>query len=424
MNDVLKYYSKNNLLTNRKLKEVASLYELDSKKLLEKYNDAFIALVKSAMKNSAFYKKLYREYGISIRDIKDLSDITKLPVLTKNDVKNHVNDIYHGSKLLKSVGYTSGTTGSPLTIFRSPLNVVTEQAYVRHYRSMHGYKLGQPLLAIRGMLDRNTTHKFNKKSNILYISSPNINAGTIEFYHGLIKEFAPVAVEAFPSYLHHLCTEMKKKGLSCHIPNAFTSSETLYGFQRESIEAFLGTKIHDWYGNAERTILLAQNKQDNYYPLPLYSINEFGKDEIITTALNNIQFPFIRYKVEDKIVVEGGDMMQNIVSPKIVSIEGRASETIDLKDGSIVGCIDHAFKGVSNLDAAQVHQYSVDKPLDIILVVTPAFGEPDLNIIRTKMTNMVGKDMHFTFRYGKYEDLTFSGNNKFKLLVKHNKPGV
>jgi phenylacetate-CoA ligase len=320
---------------------------------------------------------------------------------------------------LKSVGYTSGTTGSPLTIFRSPLNVVTEQAYLRHYRSMHGYKLGQPLLAIRGMLDRNTTHKFNKKSNILYISSPNINAGTIEFYHGLIKEFAPVAVEAFPSYLHHITTEMEKKGLACHIPNAFTSSETLYGFQRESIEAFLGTKIHDWYGNAERTILLAQNKYDEYYPLPLYSINEFGKEEIITTALNNIQFPFIRYKVEDKIAVEGNDLLSNIVAPKILAIEGRASETIDLKDGSIVGCIDHAFKGVSHLECAQVHQYDVQDPLQVQLVVTPSFGEDDLNIIKTKMRNMLGSDTVVNFTYCKREDLTFSASNKFKLLVKH-----
>jgi phenylacetate-CoA ligase len=424
MNDVLKYYSKNNLLTNRKLKEVAALYELDKNKLLEKYNDAFVALVKSAMKNSAFYKKLYREHGIGIKDIKDLSDIRRLPVLTKNDIKNHVEDIYHGSKLFKSVGYTSGTTGSPMTIFRSPLNVVTEQAYLRHYRSIHGYKLGEPLLAIRGMLDRNTTHKFNKKSNILYISSPNINAGTIDFYYGLIKEFAPTAIEAFPSYLHHFCKELEKKDLHCHIPNAFTSSETLYGFQRESIETFLQTKIHDWYGNAERTILLAQDKNDSYYPLPLYSINEFGKDEIITTALNNIHFPFIRYKVEDRIAVEGDDLLENIVAPKILQIEGRSSETIDLKDGSIVGCIDHAFKGVNFLECAQVHQYGTDRPLEVKLVVDPKFGPDDLNIIATKMTNMIGKDMPFNFSYCTREDLTYSARNKFKLLVKHSKQGA
>jgi phenylacetate-CoA ligase len=419
MNDLFKYYAKNNLLTTQKLKEVTQLYELNDQQLLEKYNNTFLKIFRGAYKNSEFYKNLYQEHGIQVNDIKELSDIKKLPIIEKPAVRANIDKIYFGSNLIKSIGYTSGTTGTPLNIYRTPSNVVSEQAYLRHYRYSHGYRLGEPLLSIRGMLDKNTTHKFYKQANILYISSHNINAGTIDFYFKLIKDFAPMAVEAFPSLLYKICHEMQLKGYRISIPNAFTSSETLYGFQREMIEPFLQTKIHDWYGNGERTICLVQDAANRYHPLPLYSINEFDNDQIITTGLTNKNFPLIRYRVDDIIKVNGNDFYKNITSPDILEIQGRAGDNIDLKDGSSVPCIDHAFKGVNHLEMAQVHQYGTARPLEIKLVVTPAFGEQDLNIIRTKFSNMVGKDTQYMVTYCKAEDLTYSPNQKYKLVIKH-----
>ncbi|MEI2749891.1 MAG: hypothetical protein V9E88_14165 [Ferruginibacter sp.] len=306
-----------------------------------------------------------------------------------------------------------------LTVYRTPVNIATEQAYIRHYRQMQGFRAGQPLLSIRGVLGKNTTHEFYKRANILYISSPNINSGTIEEYYKMIRDFGPVAIEAFPSYLYKLCIELEKKGLQLEIPNAFTSSETLYEFQREKVEGYLKTNIHDWYGNVERSIGLAQDTNGKYYPLPLYSINEFEKDRVITTALINKNFPLIRYAVEDRITIKSHDFLKNLVSPDIVQIEGRAGDNLDLKDGSVVGCIDHAFKGVNNLEMAQVHQYNVEKPIEIKLVTSPAFGQDDENQLKANFIRMVGENMQLMFTYCSREDLTYSANQKYKLIIKH-----
>ncbi len=418
MNEFVKYYSKNNLFTTRKIKEIAQLNKLDYGKLLNGYNDAFISLFKKAYKNSEFYNKLYKKHGIGISDIRDLTDIVKLPIIDRHSIKHEVNNIYHGLDFLKVKGLTSGTSGAPLTVYRTPFNIAAEQAYVRQYRSQYGYKFGQPLLSIRGVLGRNTTYEFYKKANILYISSPNVNPGTIEFYHKMIKDFAPVAIEAFPSYLYKIVLELEKKNLSLNIPNAFTSSETLYGFQRDKVEPYLQTKIHDWYGNVERTIGIAQNAEGEYKPLPLYSINEFQQDKVITTGLINRTFPLIRYAVDDKLIVDGSDFLENIVSPKILRIEGRAGDTVDLKDGSAVGCMDHSFKGVSNLETAQIHQYAGKDTLQVKLVVTSAWSKADEEQLRSNMGRMIG-EMPIEFKLVKREDLTYSANQKYKLIIKH-----
>ncbi len=419
MNELVKYYSKNNLITTRKYKEISHLYELDDAQLLSRYNDAFVATFRRAYNNSDFYKKFYREHGISISDVRDLTDITKLPIIDRHIIKHQVNNIYNGFDFMKVKGLTSGTSGVPLTVYRTPVNIATEQAYIRHYRQMHGFRAGQPLLSIRGILGKNTQYEYYKRANILYISSPNINESTIDFYYNMIKEFGPVAIEAFPSYLFKLYIELEKKGLTLEIPNAFTSSETLYDFQREKIEPFFQTRIHDWYGNVERSIGIAQDVNNKYYPLPLYSINEFQKEKVITTALINKNFPLIRYVVEDRITLGSTDFLKNLVSPEIIQIEGRAGDNLDLKDGSVVGCIDHAFKGVNNLECAQVHQYNVEKPIEVKLVVTPDFGRDDENQLKSNMIRMIGENMQLFFTYCKREDLTYSANQKYKLIIKH-----
>lgn len=420
MNEFVKYYSKNNLLTNRKVREINQLSQLDNAALLSRYNDAFVAMFKRAFKYSDFYKNFYKQHGIGINDIKDLTDIVKLPIIDRALIKNEVNNIYHGFDFLKVKGLTSGTSGSPLTVYRTPFNIATEQAYVRQYRSKYGYKTGQPLLSIRGFLGKNSAYEFYKKANILYISSPNINPGTIDFYHKLIKDFAPAAVEAFPSYLYKLSLELEKKYLKISIPNAFTSSEILYGFQRDMIEPYLNTKIHDWYGNVERTIGIAQDENYEYKPLLLYSINEFQQDKVITTGLINRTFPLIRYVVEDKIIVEGNNFLENITDPKILRIEGRAGDTVELMDGSVVGCMDHAFKGVGHLETAQIHQYLQDRnrPLEIKLVVTSSFKPTDEQQLQENLRRMIG-EQPLEFVYCTREDLTYSANQKYKLIIKH-----
>lgn len=420
MNEFVKYYTKNNLLTNRKIREVRQWSKLDRTQLLSKYNEAFLEMFRRAYKYSEFYKNLYREHGIRVSDIKDLTDITKLPTIDRNLIKHDVNKIYNGFDFLKVKGLTSGTSGTPLTVYRTPFNIAAEQGYIRHYRSQFGYTFGQPLLSIRGVLGKAVTHEYFKKANILYISSPNINPGTIEFYHKLIKEFKPVAIEAFPSYLYKIVLELEKKNLQLTIPNAFTSSETLYGFQREKIEPYLGTKIHDWYGNVERTIGIAQDANDVYTPLPLYSINEFQQDKVITTGLINRSFPLIRYAVDDKLIVEGNDLIENILAPKIMRIEGRAGDTVELRDGSVVGCMDHSFKGIPHLETAQIHQYINDKerPLEIKLVTTAGWNNDNEMQLRANLQRMIG-DMPVEFKLVTREDLTYSANQKYKLIIKH-----
>ena len=190
-------------------------------------------------------------------------------------------------------------------------------------------------------------------------------------------------------------------------------------FKREKIEPFLNTTIHDWYGNAERAILLAQNPKMEYYPLPLYSINEFNEKDIVTTSLTNYHFPLIRYKVDDIIKLKSAGFENNLLHPQIESISGRASDNLFLTDGSVVGCIDHAFKGVKHIEMAQVHQYENTDPIDIKIIVNQKFSKSDEDQLRANFIRMVGTETPFFFTYSKKEDMVIPKNGKYQLIIKN-----
>jgi len=419
VNALIQHIARNNIITTRRMNQIRFWESLTDDALLAIYNEAFLKLFRHAIRNSPFYKKLYTlHYGILETDVKSIEDIDKLPVIDRQFVRHDIDKIETGRHLFRTRGLTSGTSGTPLQVYRYPTDICFEQAYVRYYRSMHGYQLGQPLLSIRGTLGKNETYRLNKASNILYISSPNINEKTIEQYHKMIRAFAPVAVEAYPSYLHKLAIELENKGLDLSIPNAFTSSETLLDYQRQKASAVLQTQIHDWYGNAERTVLLAQHQTGLFKPIPLYSIMEYGQDGIISTGLINHRFPLIRYRVDDRLSMENGSFQSNLIAPVIYSIDGRSSDVLSLKDGSVVGCVDQAFKGIANLNMAQVHQYSENEPILIKLVVMPSYTKEDEDQLRKNFIRMVGADTELQFIYTQPASLLISASGKYNLIIR------
>ena len=97
-----------------KKSEKWSLDELENyqlKKLKEILNIAY--------NNSSFYKSKFDELHINIFEINKLSDIKKIPILTKKELIGFSNEIHTNLKFKKSfLATTSGTSGQSLKFLR------------------------------------------------------------------------------------------------------------------------------------------------------------------------------------------------------------------------------------------------------------------------------------------------------------------
>ena len=226
-----------------------------------------VDLVNKAYRKSPFYRRFYDAHQVDISKIRSLEDIQRLPSITSEHIKSHADELFIGSRLNKLRAHTSGTTGSPMTLYRDYQSIMREGAYLWSHRMAFGYELGMKTVTLRGNLGKDRMESFDRSTNTLYLSSYNLSPNHAAWYYNRILAFQPYAILAYPSSLEILANYFQAMGKSLHVPLSFTSSETVYSYQRDKIEQCFRTKIVDWYGNAERTIALEQNAA-GYYDAP------------------------------------------------------------------------------------------------------------------------------------------------------------
>jgi phenylacetate-CoA ligase len=311
---------------------------------------------------------------------------------------------------MKTKGRTSGSSGTPLLVYRDYRATVLEGAYLWAQRALFGLQPGMKVVSLRGNLDRRTMRRYDRFANCLYLSSFNLREEHAEWYHRQIRRFAPHAIVAYPSSVEILANLFQAKGLALSVPYVFTSSEQVYAHQRSKVEATFGTRIVDWYGNAERTIALEQRADGNYYVLPLYSVNEYRTDHVLTTGLTTTSFPLIRYRVDDVVIphLNRNDQIQ--------AIQGRHDDVLRLPDGTRVGRIGAVFLNVDGLELAQIRQPSVEG-VQINLVVNEAFNQQSLATVQAKFQQLVGKGLRYEIAYVSPDDIVRTTAGKFKLVI-------
>lgn len=400
---------KNNPLFWYRLRRIKSLYELDPEKLLILQNEAFIKLINYAYSHSTFYKNYYQLHGVDIQSIKDITDVIKLPIVTKQQVKENADNILIGMKSFQKVAHTSGTSGSPLKVYRSYSSVIEEEAYLWRHREKFGHKIGSKSIALRADLHRDTFRAFDPFSNTKFLSSYRLSEKTVEDYYEEIASFKPNAIYAFPSSVEILANFLLERNKCLDVPLIFTSSETLYEFQREKIQKIFNARIVDWYGNAERTIALEENQEGTYDDLKLYSVNEYKDDHVITTNLFNFSFPLIRYHVHDVFITDNN-------TGKVCQIIGRVDDAIELPDGTKVVRLGVVFKGIDEINFAQIIQNN-RRELQINVVPNKLFNENAKHKILKKIKLFVGYQLDIKISIVDESQIIKTDRGKYKLVI-------
>ena len=416
LKETVKYMLRSYPVIKKYVDEVEELYAMTPMELKARNDKKFINLFQLAYTKSPFYHKLYTEAGIKIDDIQSIEDIVKLPIVTKDMIRGNSDSLLTCGKSFLISNHTSGTTGTPLTVYESWPALWREQAYFVSYRKRCGFNYGEPLVSLRGVLCGKEKSLRVGISNTLFLSSYNINDGTANLYFKEITKHKAKAIEGYPSSLYNLALIFRDKGLECNIPIAFTSSESLFDYQRALIENVFHCQLFDHYGTTERTIRLEEDfNHDGYFEDPGYGIEEYHDGYIISTSLINDAFPLIRYKQYDIIKLK--EDKESLSSRNFIkSIEGRTEDYVVCKDGTRLKRFGFVVKDVENLDISQIVQFEKGK-VEIRLVSKNIV--PD-NILRTIKNNMEERcgvgNMDVTVKQVDETGIEYTKKNKFKYI--------
>ena len=422
-----KYYEYYSDLDRTQWYDEDQLKSLQEEKLRKLINHAFTYV--------PGYRRWYQELNLTVNDICTIVDLKRLPVLEKSKVQENLDDFrsehYHNPKLIERF-QSSGTTGKAIDVFVSKDCLQLEKAFTWLHRSWGNIKLGDksatfvgfPVVPVR--IKRPPYWVYDQSENRLIFSLQHMSKTTLPDYAQKLTEFKPEFITGYPTaiYLMSLFL-MDNRQYPVHPRAVFTASETLLPHQRQVIESAFGCQIFDWYGAVELIANIVQCESRNYHIKAEYGVVEIlnadgsptpaGQvGELYCTGLNNLAMPFIRYRVGDTAIPKEGKCSCGRGGCLVECITGRTEDIIITPDGHYISRLDFVFKGLFNVEEAQLIQEDRHH-LRVRVVQQPRYSEQDTSKILSNLRERVGDEILIDIE--RVDQIPRTCNGKFRYVI-------
>ena len=301
----MSYYSKDIECAPR-----SEIRKLQSERLVEQ--------VRYVWDNVPYYRHKMEEKGVTPSDIRGIEDISKLPFLKKDDLRDSYPDGLRGApkKDIVRIHSTSGTTGKRVVAYytREDLELwdicvaralcaadITDEDVVQ---VCYGYGLFTGGLGLHGGAEK-------LGCMVLPMSS-----GSTDRQLQFMEDLGSTVLCCTPSYAAYLAESIEERGLKnrIHLRRGIFGAEAWSEDMRASIESSLGIKAHDIYGLTELSgpgvayECDAQSgmhiNEDHFYaeiinPDTGETLPMGSKGELVITSLTKKGFPLLRYRTRD-----------------------------------------------------------------------------------------------------------------------------
>ena len=308
---------------------------LDQLTIKEKRKALLSKLLKHCNQKSKFYRKRFLENNIDPNSNDPFKELSKLPVLTKEEVFNNYEDIKCNTNSTNLSFTTSGSTGQPLKSYTSPNQWIVEQAVIWRSWKRAKYKFRDKIAIFRSYSpeENDPLIKFDLLRNWKYYSIYHLDEKNLKKFSDDLKKWKPKFLRGYPSSLYLLAKFLENEQFDLSIKGIFTASEQLHPEQRNLIEKVFSTKVFDHYGQAETTVMFHDCEYGRMHEDWEYGFSELNKQkngtyELVGTNLHNYAFPLLRYQTGDIVAKHSNVCKCGRNSMVLDSINGRASDFI------------------------------------------------------------------------------------------------
>ncbi|KHO46582.1 MAG: phenylacetate-CoA ligase [archaeon GW2011_AR3] len=393
---------------------------LDKKELEKVQEVKLFNLLKHAYKNVPYYTHLFDKLGIKPQNIKKKEDLQKLPILTKELIRENFQDLLARNRKPNSyqLDHTGGSTGKVLDFYRDLKSREYALAINRRFWRWAGYDIGTKILRIWGSpsdinkYDNIRTRLHFKLTNSMILNSFEMGETQLGEYAEKFQEFRPKIVHGYANAVYLFAQYIDKNKLAFNKPKSvITTSEKLYPYQRKLIERVFGCKVFEEYGCREMDLIAHEcESHDGMHVANEKYILEFMYDgnhktsprigSIILTDLENYAMPFIRYKNEDMASLMQNDCRCGRKLDKISYITGRITDFLigtngNRVSGAAVTPFFAKLRGINEFRIVQEHKDVVRVMLVRSKTVDPTIS-PSINKFLKKF---LGDRMHIKLEF-------------------------
>ena len=279
------------------------------------------AFVQHCAHTVPFYRRRFREYGISPEDIQTLEDLQRLPILTKEEVQDYYSELVSEAvpKQQQIITHTSGTTGAGLRFATTRRAIQEQWAIWWRYRRWHGIQPGTWCAHFggRSVVPISQTKppfwRYNYPGRQILFSAYHMSPDNLRYYVGELRRRRPPWLHGYPSLLALLASYIIEKEieLGYQVRWVTTGAENLLPQQADLIRRAFGVQPRQHYGMAEAVANISECEYGNLHVDEDFAAVEFIPNpygtgyKVIGTNFTNLATPLIRYDVQD--VVELSD---------------------------------------------------------------------------------------------------------------------
>jgi len=300
---------------------------------------------------SPFYHDRMKEQNVHPDDIRELSDVRKLPFMFKRDLRDSYPDKIYTATQEDLVLYhvSSGTTGKPTVV-----------GYTQNDLNGWTTSLARALTSIG--LGRGDVIQVSYGYGLftgglgLHYGAERIGAtvlptsvGNTERQIELMQDLGSTAIACTPSYLLHMGEVAEKMGLSIkkdtRLRAGILGAEPWTERMRKRIEEWLGIKAFDIYGTSELSgpMFTECSEQLGFHVWSDLALTEIidpktgepvapgEKGELTVTILQKEALPMIRYRIGDITSMDEDICPCGRTHPRVQRIQGRVDDMLIIR---------------------------------------------------------------------------------------------
>jgi len=405
---------------------------LPYEQLKETQEQQLTKMVNFAYENVPYYSSLFKNLGLTPKDITSIQDLQKLPVLTKQTIKDNWSDFTpkHLSEMKFVRSSTGGSTGAPMKYLISDNDWDIGVGLMLRGWSYAGYKLGDKVAIIAG------TSLISSRKNILYkkiqnyflnhrsYSSFDMSQENLMKYYTDIDKWKPDIIRGYASSVYLFAKFIQDNNLKIEFQpkGVFTTAEKLFDKQRKLIESVFNTSVFDQYGLNDGGISAFECEQHSGMHIDmgkaiLETVDNDGKQvinqqgKILATSLHNYAMPFIRYDTGDLGIISELECTCGRHTQLLKEIIGRITDFLKINNIFVGSPVLTVLMGKFDIEQYQIIQ---NGPSSITCRIAKGktYKKEDEDFIRDSFSQHVGQ-VNIKFDYTESIKASEAGKHKF-----------
>ena len=338
---------------------------------------------------SPFYHDRMKEQKVHPDDIRELSDVTKLPFMFKRDLRDGYPDKIFTASQEEQVRYhvSSGTTGKPTVVGYTQNDIDLWTTSLARALTSCGLGRGDVIQVSYGYGLFTGGLGLHYGAERIGATVLPTSVGNTERQIELMQDLGSTAIACTPSYLLHMGEVAEKMGISIKketkLRTGILGAEPWTEGMRNRIQDWLGIKAYDIFGTSELSGPMftecAEQKGIHIWsdialteiidPRTEEPVAPGEKGELTVTILRKEALPMIRYRIGDITSMDDSPCPCGRTHPRIQRITGRVDDMLIIRGINVFPSqVEYALMGIP--EVGQHFQIVVERKgaLDDMLV--------------------------------------------------------